>query len=101
MSEKKTSLEVTEAQKEKIVDLFAKEAANKNTEPKEVTLFHEHRINGIPYGPGTLKVPANIAGTLLANDQSMTTARLKEMSSDNKMIEILGRGLSRIHKGGA
>jgi hypothetical protein len=95
------TVEMTEKQKEKVIDILAKEKAETEKVFVDVRLLVEHRINGVPYGPGTVKVPQAIAGTLLSNDQAAIQARLKEMTSDNNMIEILGRGLSRIHKGGA
>jgi len=101
MAEKTVTVEMTEKQKDKVVDLLAKEKAASEKKFVKVNLFNEHRINGVPFGPGLVDAPEEIAGTLLSNDHAAINSRLKEMSSDNNMIEILGRGISRIRKGGA
>lgn len=97
MAEKKVSVEMTEEQKAKVVDILAKETPS--TEKKWVDLLQEHRINGIPYGPGKVEVPVAIAGTLLSNDHQALQSRLREMVSGNHNVEILGRGLTRAVRG--
>ena len=94
------TIEVTEKQKAKIVDIMAREKEQEDVSLKEVDLLQEHRINGVPYGPGRTMVPSNIAGTLLSNDQAAIQSRLREMTSQTGMREILGRGITRMIKGG-
>lgn len=97
MAEKKVSVEMTEEQKAKVVDILAKETPS--TEKKTINLLQGHRINGVPYGPGDVEVPAAIAGTLLSNDHQALQSRLREMVSGNHNVEILGRGLTRAVRG--
>lgn len=97
MAEKKVSLEMTEEQKNKVVDILAKESSP--TEMKTVDLLQEHRINGVPYGPGITEAPAVIAGTLLSNDHQALQSRLREMTSGNHNVEILGRHITRTVRG--
>ena len=92
--EKKTTIELTEKQKEKVVELFAKEEAPKTY--TFVDLMFQHEINNVKYGPGNTSVPSDMAGTLTSADNKALTFRLKENQSSNTMIEIMGKGISRI-----
>jgi len=97
MAEKKVSVEMTEQQKSKVVDILAKET--QTTEKKWVRLLTQHRINGVPYGPGEIEVPAAMAGLLLANDHKAMDSRIREMHSGESNVEIVGRGITRAVRG--
>jgi len=91
------TVEMTEAQKNKVVDFLAKEAPVTTT--KKIFLNFEHERNNYKYGPGTVDVASDIAGSLEAADHQAMVYLLKQNQSSSTMIEILGRGISRIRNG--
>jgi hypothetical protein len=92
--DEKVSVEMSKEQKEKVVAVLAKEENKKKT--VKVQLYAAHNRNGVAYGPGfAVEVPAEIAGSLIAADHNAVMARLKENQSSDKLIEIIGRGISR------
>lgn len=95
---KTSSIEVTEDQKNKIVDMFAKEKAA--VTKVKVNLLFGHRINGTSYGPGDCEVNSDMVGHFQAADQNALNSRLKENESSSGMVEILGRGITRKVNGG-
>ena len=103
MSDKKetdeVSLTMTKAQKEQVVKLFAAEAEKKNTvvETVSVQINFEHTRNDKKYF-GLVKVPADLAASLMVADQRYLEARLRENQSRDGLVEIVGRGVSRIVK---
>jgi hypothetical protein len=96
--DKVVSVEMTEDQKNKVVDMFAKEKAVVEKKFVKVDLLHSHKVNGHRYGPGVVQVPEELQGHLEVGDQKATVARLKENISTNTQLEILSRGISRIVK---
>lgn len=96
--EKKVSLEMTESQKEKVVDILAKEEKKAPEPMVEVDLRFEHNRNGQPYGPGKVIVPEGVGSSLFAADYNAYVSRLREMESTNKMIEIISRGVTKIRE---
>lgn len=96
MAKEKVTVEMTEEQKEKVVDILAKE------EPKveliKVNLGFGHSRNGVKYGPGWANVPSNIAGSLMAADHNALMSELKRNQSAEHLIEIVGRGVTRVVK---
>lgn len=95
--EKKTTIEVTEAQKEEIVQLFAKKQEQKEQAGKTVkmNLSFGHSINGKHYGPGETIVPAELEGHFESGDYKALQMRLRENQSSEEMVQILGRGITR------
>jgi hypothetical protein len=90
------SVEMTQAQKDKVVDLFAQEKAKAEKKFVTMNLMYQHKINGTKYGRGVAKVPEELAGHLQAADHKAMVARLKENISTNTELEILSRGISRV-----
>jgi hypothetical protein len=96
--EKKVQVEMTEEQKEKVVDILAKEEPKKPVKMVEVELRFGHNRNNIQYGPGKVIVPEEIGSSLFSADYNAYLSRLKETESSNKMIEIIGRGITKIRE---
>ena len=98
MAKDEVSVTMTEKQKDKVVELFAKEKAA----PKMVmhNLLFGHQINGQKYGPGNTLVPEDLVGHFMATDAKALDSRIKENESNSGMVEILGRGISRKINGG-
>lgn len=90
---KEVSVTMTEAQKERVVDLLAKESAPK--EVKKVTLVFQHERNNVKYGPGTVEVEAGLASALFAQDQLRFNNRLRENEGGDNLVEIVGAGHTR------
>jgi len=93
MSKETVSVEMTKAQKDRVVDLLAKEAAPK--EMKTVTLTFQHERNNVKYGPGTVEVEAGLASALYAQDQLRFNNRLRENEGGDHLVEIVGAGHTR------
>jgi hypothetical protein len=98
VTKEKDEVEVTmtKAQKEKFVAMVSEEVeAAKPIELVGLNLGVEHRINGVAYGPGYCDAPSNIAGLLESHDAAAVDSRLREMTSSDNLVEILGRGVVR------
>jgi hypothetical protein len=93
MAKDTITVEMTNEQKNKVVDFLAKEQV---LPTKSMFLNFQHNRNNKKYGPGTVDVPGELAGALEAADHQAMVYLLKQNQSSNTMIEILGRGVSRI-----
>ncbi len=90
-------VEMTESQKNKVVDFLASE---EKAPDRSMFLNFQHERNNKKYGPGRTLVPGVLAGALEAADNQAMLFLLKQNQSSDTMIEILGRGLTRVVKGG-
>ncbi len=92
------SVVMTKTQKEKVLKLLAEDEAKKAPiETVKVHLSFEHTRNERKYF-GLVEVPADLAASLLVADQRFLQARLRENQSNDNLVEIVGRGHTRIIK---
>lgn len=87
------SVEMTEAQKEKVVAILAgqdqaKKDAQEAEEIVEVNLRFAHRRNGTTYGPGRIHVRADVGASLHVADEAHYASRLAENDGGKHLIEL-------------
>jgi hypothetical protein len=87
---------MTEAQKNKVVDILAKDAAKAEKKMVKMDLLYEHTVNGVHYGPGMTDVPEELHGHFIVGDNNFLKARLRENMSTSTELEILSKGISRV-----
>lgn len=110
VKEKTVSVEMSPEQKQAFVEFMAKRDADEaeakakeaikaeNDRPAVVNLRFRHNINGNPYGPGTVKTTAQIAGKLLAQDELAWADLLKAKDGGNHLVQMAMNGGFKVHK---
>jgi len=93
--DKKVSVEMTEEQKEKVVEILAAEPP-KEKERAEVSLRYAHWINGTQYGPGTIQCDADIASALYSQDYNKYLSMLSQQDSKLTQIAMSPSGIRTI-----
>lgn len=99
------AVEMTEAEKEQFTKYMAEqkskaEKAKDSDEIIEVDLRFPHRVNQKHYGPGKVTVKSGLGYMLLQQDDQAMIARMKVHESSGGLIEIMGRGISKVRKVG-
>lgn len=101
-SDKKHLIEMTAEQGADFAEFIAlKEREKKALEaqanqPKvRLNLGFQHRRNGKAYGPGSVDVPEEIAGSLEAADQVALQMKLRENQSNDHLFQVMARGVQR------
>lgn len=107
---KTVSVEMSPEQKQAFVEFMAKRDADEaeakakeaakadNDQPAVVNLRFRHNINGNPYGPGTVKTTAQIAGKLLAQDELAWADLLKAKDGGNHLVQMAMNGGFKVIK---
>lgn len=97
---KVVSVEMTEDQKDRVVEILAKEEEKKVSETQmiEINLRFQHRRNGNTYGPGRVRVAEDMGYSMLSADEKALESRIKENEGGERLVHIIGQGQSKVTK---
>lgn len=89
------SVEMTEEQKEEVVDYLAKKQEEQDQKKDRYQLFlnYQHNINGVKYGPGLATVPANLVGKLQHQELLVNKREARLLISRSKTVQVFGQGV--------
>jgi len=97
IKEELETVEMTKAQKEKVIKFMAEEAEKAAVVEEEVSLYditlnYGHKINGTSYGPGKVQVKAQLTSILMSQDAKQRENEIAMNVSADRMYKIMNSG---------